>query len=407
MTLSDEQRLDWLQLIRSENVGPRTFFGLVNRFGGARAALEALPDIIARHAGGRRIKIASRQDCLREIEAAGRLGARFIALGEPDFPASLRAIDSPPPLLCVHGQADALRRPMVAIVGSRNASAAGLAFAERLARELAGADFVIASGLARGIDQRAHRACLSTGTVAALAGGIDRVYPPEHVGLAQEIAARGAVITEMPVGWEPRGRDFPRRNRIVSGLALAVIVVEAARRSGSLITARFANEQGREVFAVPGSPLDPRAEGANDLLKQGASLCLCAGDVIEALAPLLTGAALSDASMQEEGRASIMTESLWEETDLFGDPAAPVADAAFEFDDEGAALVEGEAFQTGGGATKDAASVVLALLGAAPVTVDDLVRAADAPVSDVQAALLDLELAGKLIRHGGNRVSRA
>jgi len=282
--LSDEQRLDWLQLIRSENIGPRTFRGLINRFGGARAALDALPDLVKRHAGGRQVRIARREDCEREYAAARALGARFVVMGDREYPAALREIDAPPPVLCVLGDVSVLSRPMAAVVGSRNASAAGLAFTDRLARELADAGFVIASGLARGVDQRAHRASLQTGTVAVLAGGLERIYPPEHVGLAEEICASGAVVSEMPLNWEPRGRDFPRRNRIVSGLALATIVVEAARRSGSLITARFANEQGREGFAVPGSPLDPRAEGCNDLLRSGATLCTRAADVVDALA---------------------------------------------------------------------------------------------------------------------------
>lgn len=406
--LSDEQRLDWLQLIRSDNIGPRTFRTLINKFGGARAALEGLPDLLARNAGGRPIRIAKRQDCEREYEGALKLGARFIVMGDREYPSALREIDSPPPVLCVLGDLSVLTRPMAAIVGSRNASAAGLAFTDRLARELADADFVIASGLARGVDQRAHRASLQTGTVAVLAGGLDRIYPPEHVGLAEDICARGAVMSEMPLGWEPRGRDFPRRNRIVSGLALATVVIEAARRSGSLITARFANEQGREVFAVPGSPLDPRAEGCNDLLRNGATLCTRGADVIEALMPIVAGGATPRSSLFDDHVGFPSAERLWDETDLFGDPAIPLTDAARELDDDGgqAALFQRDAVATVA-TPENAIELITQLLGASPVSIDDLVRTSGLPVAVVQATLFDLELSGVLVRTGANLVARA
>jgi DNA processing protein len=406
--LSDEQRLDWLQLIRSDNIGPRTFRTLINKFGGARAALEGLPDLLARNAGGRPIRIAKRQDCEREYEGALKLGARFIVMGDREYPSALREIDSPPPVLCVLGDLSVLTRPMAAIVGSRNASAAGLAFTDRLARELADADFVIASGLARGVDQRAHRASLQTGTVAVLAGGLDRIYPPEHVGLAEDICARGAIMSEMPLGWEPRGRDFPRRNRIVSGLALATVVIEAARRSGSLITARFANEQGREVFAVPGSPLDPRAEGCNDLLRNGATLCTRGADVIEALMPIVAGGATPRSSLFDDHVGFPSAERLWDETDLFGDPAIPLTDAARELDDDGgqAALFQRDAVATVA-TPENAIELITQLLGASPVSIDDLVRTSGLPVAVVQATLFDLELSGVLVRTGANLVARA
>lgn len=406
--LSDEQRLDWLQLIRSDNVGPRTFRTLINRFGGARAALEGLPDLLARHAGGRQIKIAKRHDCEREYEGALNLGARFIVMGDSDYPSALREIDSPPPVLCVLGDTAVLTRSMVAIVGSRNASAAGLAFTDRLTRELADADFVIASGLARGVDQRAHRASLQTGTVAVLAGGLDRIYPPEHVGLAHDICARGAVISEMPLGWEPRGRDFPRRNRIVSGLALATVVIEAALRSGSLITARFANEQGREVFAVPGSPLDPRAEGCNDLLRNGATMCTRGADVIEALAPILAGGGAPRSDLFDDDVGFPSAERLWDETDLFGDPATPLSAPSHELDDDGGetALFQRDAIAPAP-APDNAIDLVTRLLGVSPVSIDDLVRASGLSVAVVQATLFDLELSGKLVRTGANLVARA
>src|SRR5947209_10374786 len=316
--LTDEQRLDWLQLIRCENIGPRTFRTLITGFGGAGAALAPLPELIKRAASGRAIKLATRAEAEDEMAAAAAIGVRFIALGEPDYPAALRAIDAAPPLIALRGQAKALSDPAVAIVGSRNASAAGLAFTDRLARGLGRAGFVIVSGLARGIDLAAHRASLESGTIAVLAGGHARPYPAEHAPLIDEIAEKGVVVSEMPLNWEPRGRDFPGRNRIVSGLALGTVVVEAARRSGSLITARFASEQGREVFAVPGSPLDPRSEGTNDLLREGATLCTRVEDVDAVLAPLL-GRRRDDLFTEAEAETSGRKEQLWDELDLFGE----------------------------------------------------------------------------------------
>ncbi len=257
-----------MRLIRSDNVGPRTFRTLLNHCGGARAALAALPDLARRGGASRQARICTREDAEREMQAAHAIGVRFVALGEAEYPARLQSIHDAPPLLAVRGHIDVLASPMVAVVGARNASAVGAKFAERLARDLGEAGFVIASGLARGIDAAAHRASLATGTVAVLAGGQDKIYPPQHAGLLELILPEGAAISEMPLGWEPRARDFPRRNRLISGLALGVVIVEAAKRSGSLITARMALEQGREVFAVLGSPLDPRSEGTNNLLKQ-------------------------------------------------------------------------------------------------------------------------------------------
>lgn len=399
--LTDAQRLDWLRLIRSENVGPRTFRALVNRFGGAGAALAALPELVRSSAGARPIVLAAADACRREMDQMARAGARFIALGEPEYPAALRAIDAPPPLLAVKGDLEALARPMIAIVGSRNASAAGLRFTEGLAHDLAAQGYVIVSGLARGIDQMAHRASLRSGAVAVLAGGLDRIYPSEHRGLAEEICAAGALVSEMPFSWEPRGRDFPRRNRIVSGLALATVVIEAARRSGSLITARFANEQGRQVFAVPGSPLDPRAEGTNDLLRQGASLCARAEDVLDALAPVRQAGVSSMARIEEGSGPLPEAEPLWDETDWLGAPEVPRSMAGMEFDDTGAGPIQAQR-PVGSSPLRH---IVEALLGPAPVQVDDIVRASAASVSEVHAALLDLELEGRLQRHGGSMVS--
>jgi DNA processing protein len=404
--LTDEQRLDWLQLIRCENVGPRTFRTLLNRFGGAGAALEALPELIRRNVSGRAIKIATRTEAEEEMTAATAIGVRFIAVGEPDYPAALRAIDAAPPLIAVRGQAEALAEPAVAIVGSRNASAAGLAFTERLARGLGRAGFVIVSGVARGIDLSAHRASLETGTIAVLAGGHARPYPAEHAPLLDEIAGKGAIVSEMPLNWEPRGRDFPRRNRIVSGLALGTIVVEAARRSGSLITARFASEQGREVFAVPGSPLDPRSEGTNDLLREGATLCTRVEDVESALAPLL--GRKPDDLFTEAEPVSPAQEKLWDELDLFGEepPQTEPAPMLWSAEEEGPSAspprsTNGRAPQS----AEERRSRLVSLLGPAPVNIDDLVRAMECPASEVRALLFELEVAGRLVRYGGDLVA--
>ena len=399
--LTDAQRLDWLRLIRSESIGPKTFRALVNRYGGAGAALDALPELARQR--GRDLRIASRDECLREFAALDAVGARLIAVGEPDYPSALREIDAPPPLIAARGHIPVLSRPMVAIVGSRNASAAGLAFCERLTRDLGVAGLVIASGLARGVDARAHRSALGVGTVAVLAGGLDRIYPAEHGALAEEILERGALISEMPMGYEPRGRDFPRRNRIVSGLSLGVVVFEAARRSGSLITARFANEQGREVFAVPGSPLDPRAEGANGLLREGATLCTRGADVLDALAPLIESGVAPRVRLDEDAPGET-TEPLWDELDLVYAGPSPSTEAGHEMDEPAAPLIVEPVAAVG--KRGDVGDIVEALLSTSPVAVDDLARAAGLAVGDVRAALLDLELAGKLERHGGGLVSR-
>ncbi len=281
--LNAEQRLDWLRLWRSENVGPITFGQLLARFGSARAALEAVPELARR--GGRRgaIRICSAAEAEREVAATRAAGARLVALCEPDYPRPLAAIPDAPPLLAVKGHAHLFAERTIAIVGARNASAAGVRFARDISRELGQLGFVIASGLARGIDTAAHEGALESGTVAVLAGGIDVVYPAENEGLYGTIVEQGAVIAEQPVGKQPQGRHFPSRNRLISGLSLGVLVVEAALRSGSLITARMALEQNREVFAVPGSPLDPRCRGSNRLIRDGAALIETADHVIEAL----------------------------------------------------------------------------------------------------------------------------
>jgi DNA processing protein len=395
LRLTDQQRFDWLRLVRSENVGPRTFRALITNCGGVGAALKALPELARRGGAKRPIRVATVEEVEKELIAARKLGVRFVALGEPDYPPALQEIDSAPPVLALRGAAEALRKAAVAIVGSRNASAAGLTFAERLARGLGQAGYVIVSGLARGIDQRAHVASLETGAVGVLAGGHGKPYPSEAVPLMERMVESGAILSEMPIEWEPRGRDFPRRNRIVSGLALGVVVVEAARGSGSLITARFALEQNRQVFAVPGSPLDPRAQGTNDLLKQGASICTDADDVLTALEPVRSGdlTAMREAS-GEPG------EPLWGEQALYGvDPqSTPRTRAGDEFDD-----ASGAPFRTGDEA-EAARERIVALLGPSPITLDELARAAEASARTVRVALLELELAGR-VEYSADRVA--
>lgn len=362
--LTDAQRIDWLRLIRSDNVGPRTFRSLVNHFGSARAAFERLPEL-ARRGGASRIgRICTEAEAEREIAASSRIGISLMTPGEDGYPPRLAMIDDAPPLLAVRGAPDLAMRPMIGVVGSRNASGAGLKFAQTLARDLGEAGFVVASGLARGIDAAAHRATLASGTLAVLAGGHNKIYPPEHEELlAMILAEGGGAISEMPLGHVPRARDFPRRNRLISGVALGVVIVEAAHRSGSLITARFANEQGREVFAVPGSPLDPRAAGTNALIKQGATLVTEVADVIHAVAPIME---------------------------------RPIELPAGEPDAPGAFDGEPEAGQR---------ARIIGLLGPSPLGLDDLIRMAGVPPAVVRMVLLELELAGRLERHGGGMVS--
>lgn len=362
--LSDRQRLHWLRLIRTPNVGPASFRDLINRFGSAETAIEMLPEIMMAGGANRPVRVPSMAEAEAEMQLARRCGARFVALGEHDYPQTLTRMDNPPPLIAVKGTAAVFGLPPVAIVGARNASLAGIKMARMLASELGRNGYGVISGLARGIDTAAHQGSLDTGTVGVLAGGIDRPYPPENVGLCDEIAERGAIVSEMPFGWEPRAQDFPRRNRIVAGLSLGLVVVEAAQRSGSLISARLAGEMGRLVFAVPGSPLDPRAAGSNGLLKDGATLVTEAADVLEALAPLV-------------GRQPFAPARLEEPPDFTATP--PPVDG-------------------------DRARVIEAL-GPVPVEVDELIRHTWLHPAQIFMILLELDLAGRLERHSGGRVS--
>ena len=366
--LSGAERLGWLRLIRSENVGPITFRNLLRHFGSAAAALDALPGLAKRGGAARAIRVCPRDEADREMEAAADFGVTFVASCEDSYPSRLAAIDDAPPLIAARGNVAVLRRPMIALVGARNASAAGLKFAERLARELGEAGFVIASGLARGVDAAAHRASLATGTVAVLAGVQDRVYPEENIGLLDALLGDGAAVSEMPFGWTPRAQDFPRRNRIISGLSLGVVIVEAAKRSGSLITARFALEQGREVFAVPGSPLDPRARGCNDLLRQGATLTESAADVLAVIRP---------------ERLAARTRHVPDHPEP---PPPPLATSPEDNDRVRRSVAE--------------------TLSPTPVAVDEIIRTCQLSAALVSTILLEWELAGRLERHPGNRVSR-
>jgi DNA processing protein len=340
---------------------------LINHYGGARSALAVLPSLARRGGAEAAMKICSQAEAEREMEAANKLGVDFVALGEAAYPGRLQMIDDAPPLIAVRGHAAVLTQPMVAVVGSRNASGAGLKFTQQIARELGEAGFAVTSGLARGIDAAAHHASLATGTVAVLAGGHDRIYPSEHTTLLESILPSGAAISEMPFGWEPRARDFPRRNRLISGLSLGVVIVEAAKRSGSLITARFALEQGREVFAVPGSPLDPRAEGTNGLIKQGATPVTETADIISVLRPIVEQ---KEMPVREPQSTS---------------PEGGTAETVEPAPDERARIVD--------------------LLGPAPVQIDDLIRLSKSSPAVVRMVLLELEIAGRLERHGGGLVS--
>jgi len=359
-----------LRLIRSENVGAVTARRLLERFGSAAAALDAIPKLARRGGRSARLKVASATVARAELDRLAALGGFACALGDPRYPLALAALEDAPPLLQCRGSLESLARPAVAIVGARNASANGQRFAFDLARDLAQAGCTLVSGLARGIDAAAHEGALAAAgegvTVAVMAGGLDVPYPRQHAALAETIAMRGLLVTEMPPGTEPQARHFPRRNRIIAGLSLATVVVEAAERSGSLITARLALEQGREVLAVPGSPRDPRAAGPNRLIRDGATLVRHADDVLQSLGALRQMEMPSPGSlaMDESLPPELMEEEL----------------------DEGRASV-------------------LSLLGPTAVAVDEVLRRCQISPAAVQAVLLELELAGRLERQPGGRVA--
>lgn len=366
---SFKERRDWLRLSRSENVGPQTFQVLLERYGDATTALEALPELSAKGGIRRTIKIYSAERAEADIEHADALDARFITWLDPEYPALLREIADPPPIICIKGTPDVLQRPMVSIVGSRNASALGRKLARTLAHDLGEAGFTVVSGLARGIDTAAHDGSVETGTVAVLAGGIDNIYPPENEELYLAIGAQGLLISEHVVGTKPQAQNFPRRNRLVSGMCYGVVVIEAALRSGSLITARLALEQNREVFAVPGNPMDPRAEGTNNLIKNGAVLLRDANDVADVLAPIIGDGQRSPPNALADRPVS-----------------APPTDPTTPPETGHAGLMQ--------------------LVGATPVDIDDLIRESEMTASQVMSLLLELELAGTVERLPQQKVLR-
>ncbi len=352
-----------LRLIRSENVGPVTYRQLIERFGTAARALDALPDL-ARRGGGRSMKVCDAASAEAELAALDGFGAQAVFLGTADYPPLLARSEAAPPMLAAQGDTALLERPAVAMVGARNASAAAVRFARGLAADLGDSGFVVVSGLARGIDAAAHEGALAGGTIAVIAGGIDVCYPPETAALQRRMGEEALIIAEMPFGTQPQARHFPRRNRIIAGLCAGTVVVEGALRSGSLITARLAAEAGREVMAIPGSPLDPRAQGCNQLIREGATLVQTAADIVEALSGFTTGSFRAQPA------------PMWE---------APVA------------LEAGDA----------EARTVEALLSPTPVAIDEMVRLSELPSAVVAAVLLDLELGGRLARHAGGRVALA
>jgi DNA processing protein len=354
-----EDLVDRLRLLRTPGIGPVTFRQLIQRFGTPASALQAVPDL-ARRGGGKAPALRTRHEAEREIATVEELGAKFLALGQGLYPRLLAELEDAPPLLMVKGNLNLLDRQAVAIVGARNASAAACRFARGLAHDLGQQDLVVVSGLARGIDSAAHDGALATGTIGVIAGGIDIFYPPDNEERQKALYERGLVLAEMPPGTEPRARHFPYRNRIIAGMSSGTIVVEAAPRSGSLITARLAADAGREVMAVPGSPLDPRAQGCNQLIRDGATLIQNAADVVEAIRPFANYVRSAPTSY----------------------------DAAAE-------AMNGD----------DALGLVEELLGPSPVPVDEIIRLSGAPSGTVQMALLELDLAGRLDRHAGGKVS--
>jgi DNA processing protein len=366
--LDEAERICRLRLARSENVGPILFGQLLGRFGTAAAAIEAIPGLARRGGRAKPLKVCPHDRAMAEIEALADMNARYIVRGEADYPIALAAIDDAPPAISVLGDGGLLGERTIAIVGARNASANGRRFAARLAGELGTNDVVVVSGLARGIDAAAHEGALASGTVAVVAGGLDVVYPAENQALFEDIVARGAVVAENALGTVPRAQHFPRRNRIISGLSLGVVVVEAAMRSGSLITARLAGEQGRQVFAVPGSPLDPRAKGVNNLLRQGAVLTESADDILEMLNDM------ARPTLREEGAGG--------------------------YDEGTEEMADADPSESGRAA-------VIEALGASPVAIDEIIRHCGLPASQVSAVLIELELAGRIDRFAGNKVALA
>ena len=360
MTLKQSEAFARIRLLRSPNIGPITYRQLLARFGSAEASLEALPGLGQR--GGRQYRATPQGQIEREVEAVRRTGAKYLFHDQPDYPALLGQLESAPPILSYRGDVSLAEQPCAAMVGARNASAAAVKLAREFAGGLAEAGFIVVSGLARGIDGACHEGAIPR-TIGVIASGIDIAYPPQHSDLQEQIASEGLLIAEQPPGTEPRGSHFPSRNRIIAGLAAGTLVVEAAPKSGSLITARLAGETGREVMAIPGSPLDARSQGCNQLIRDGAVLVQSVEDVVELLSSF-------------DGR-----------------PRSSFRDDAETFDFEIEELASAEPADIGG------------LLTTAPVAVDELIRQSGEAPAAVQMALLELEIGGMLVRHAGGRVS--
>ncbi|MEM7172286.1 MAG: DNA-processing protein DprA [Pseudomonadota bacterium] len=366
VSLSEAERLDWLRLYRSDRIGPIGFRDALRQYGDAATALKALPELAKRGGGRKAYRPYPLPAAQAEIQALDELGAGLLAFCEPDFPGPLAASKDAPPIISYIGHKHLFNKPAVAMVGARNASSNGRKFAESLARDLAEAELLVVSGLARGIDTAAHKGALSGGTAAVVGGGLDIVYPAENQGLYDQIVASGVILSEMPPGTRPQARHFPRRNRIISGMSLGVVVVEAAPKSGSLITANYAAEQGREVFAVPGSPLDPRARGCNQLIRQGATLIQSASDITDVLkGPLQQPLSEDSFTAYQPGQTALPSDS----------------------------------------ELKEGREILEELLSPTPVAVDELIRQCQLSPAVVSAILLELELAGRLERHPGNRVA--
>lgn len=365
-TLSTSEKLDWLRLIRSENVGPVTFMQLIKRYGDATRALEAIPELARKGGRKRPIRIFAKGAASRELEELAEYGGQMLALCEPDYPPLLKHIPDPPPLISAKGHLSLLKKDMIGVVGSRNASAVAINLTRNFCAKLGEADLIVTSGLARGIDKAAHEASLSKGTVAVVGGGLDVIYPKENRDLHYQIEQTGCIIAEQSLGVQPQARHFPRRNRLISGMALGILVMEATPKSGSLITARLAAEHGREVFAVPGSPMDPRANGTNSLIKNGAVLTQSVEDILREVSSL---------------RSRPLSEP--------DEPLLPF--------DQPVNISESE--------LEKARPKLLALLSPVPINIDELIRLSEIPPALVLSLLLELELAGRIERHFGNRVS--
>jgi len=371
--LTDAEKLAQLRLIRTEGIGPVTFKGLLARFGNAIEALEGAVELAKKNGRKKLLVPPSETAAESELERIERAGGHALFLGDAHYPAQLAAIEDAPPVLFAVGRLDLLNTRSVGIVGARNASVSGLKLTRTLAGALAETGITVTSGLARGIDTAAHQAAIEHATIACVAGGLDIFYPPENEALQRQIAENGLLVSEMPMGTRPQARHFPRRNRLISGLSVGVLVVEAALKSGSLITARFALEQGRDVFAIPGSPLDPRAKGGNRLIKDGAILVECADDILNELP------AVVDYGHTPRPHSALVAQK--------GTPIGPISPAP----------------------SRDAASApgdLLGLLSSTPIHMDEVVRQSGASPEAVMAAFLELELAGEITRHSGGRVSR-